>query len=36
VISTPPRFDVPPQVAVEFDARDVVVLVNASESAGTE
>jgi iron(III) transport system ATP-binding protein len=26
VISTPPRFGVPPQVAVEFDARDVVIL----------
>jgi iron(III) transport system ATP-binding protein len=26
VISTPPRFGVPPQVTVEFDARDVVIL----------
>ena len=26
VISAPPRFGVPPQVAVEFDARDVVIL----------
>jgi hypothetical protein len=26
VISTPPRFAVPPQVTVEFDARDVVIL----------
>jgi spermidine/putrescine transport system ATP-binding protein len=26
VISTPPRFGVPTEVAVEFDARDVVIL----------